>query len=106
MNPGSTQPPSSGTRAASSPIAPRTSAGRPTATIRPSRTPTASARGRAGSIVTTSPSRTNAPTSAPATCATLAADCAEQVGTEGRGEDPVQVVEVVVDVRAAYHREA
>ena len=52
MNPGRTEACPSATTGAPSPIAARTSGDGPTATIRPSRTPTASARGRANGAAT------------------------------------------------------
>jgi len=63
----------SATIGGSPPIAARASGDAPTATIRPSRTATASAYGRATSIVTTSPSKMNAHASSLATPKTLRA---------------------------------
>src|SRR5918999_695825 len=73
MNPGSSAARTSATIGGSPPIAARTSGDAPTATIRPPRTATASAYGRATSIVTTSPSKMNAHASSPATPKTLRA---------------------------------
>src|SRR6476661_2842512 len=75
MKPGITVAPSSATSRASPPIAPRTSSDVPIATIRPSRTPTAWARGRAKSIVTTLPSSTNARASLLVICSKSKARC-------------------------------